>query len=65
MKLAFVGTAIATDPQVEAVILAVAMAKGKIEKTKYGPSLKLVDLVRPGTSSLPTRTHTTPPQFNR
>jgi hypothetical protein len=38
----------ALDPHVEAVILAVEGAKGKVEKTEDGKSLKLVDLAVPG-----------------
>lgn len=40
--------AAALDPHVEAVIRAVESAKGKIEKTEDGQSLKLVDLAVPG-----------------
>jgi len=38
----------ALDPHVEAVIRAVEGAKGKVEKTEDGKSLKLVDLAVPG-----------------
>lgn len=40
--------AFALDPHVEAVIRAVEGAKGKVEKTEDGQSLKLVDLAVPG-----------------
>lgn len=40
--------AFALDPHVEAVIRAVETAKGKVEKTEDGQSLKLVDLAVPG-----------------
>jgi hypothetical protein len=42
-------TAFALDPHVEAVIRTVEGAKGKIEKTDDGQSLKLVDLAVPNT----------------
>jgi hypothetical protein len=42
------GTALRADPHVEAVLRAVEGAKGKIEKTEDGKSLKLVDLAVPG-----------------
>lgn len=42
------GTGFALDPHVEAVIRAVESAKGKVEKTQDGQSLKLVDLAVPG-----------------
>lgn len=41
-------TALALDPHVEAVIRSVEGAKGKVEKTADGQSLKLVDLAVPG-----------------
>jgi hypothetical protein len=41
-------TAFALDPHVEAVIRTVEAAKGKIEKTEDGQSVKLVDLAVPG-----------------
>jgi Leucine Rich repeat len=41
-------TAFAADPHVEAVVRAVEGAKGKVEKTDDGQSLKLVDLAVPG-----------------
>ena len=41
-------SAFALDPHVEAVIRAVEGAKGKVEKTEDGQSLKLVDLAVPG-----------------
>ncbi|MBL8826844.1 MAG: hypothetical protein JNM18_07635 [Planctomycetaceae bacterium] len=41
-------TAWALDPHVEAVIRIVEGAKGKVEKTEDGKSLKLVDLAVPG-----------------
>ena len=41
-------SAFALDPHVEAVIRAVEGAKGKVEKTEDGLSLKLVDLAVPG-----------------
>jgi Leucine-rich repeat (LRR) protein len=41
-------TAFGLDPHVEAVIHAVEAAKGKIEKTEDGQSLKLIDLAVPG-----------------
>jgi hypothetical protein len=40
--------AVALDPHVEAVIRTVEAAKGKVEKTEDGQSLKLVDLAVPG-----------------
>lgn len=40
--------AMATDPHVEAVSRTVIAAKGKVEKTEDGKSLKLVDLAVPG-----------------
>lgn len=43
----FAVSALALDPHVEAVIRAVEGAKGKIEKTEDGQSLKLVDLAVP------------------
>ncbi|RBP37622.1 leucine rich repeat (LRR) protein [Roseimicrobium gellanilyticum] len=42
-------TAFALDPHVEAVIRTVEGAKGKVEKTEDGQSLKLVDLAVPNT----------------
>lgn len=54
MKLTFaiysslVLSSFALDPHVEAVIHAVESAKGKVEKTEDGQSLKLVDLAVPG-----------------
>src|SRR5438067_11987009 len=39
----------ALDPHVEAVIRTVETAKGKVEKTEDGQSLKLVDLAVPNT----------------
>jgi hypothetical protein len=47
--LAFSATAFALDPHVEAVISTVEGAKGKVEKTEDGQSLKLVDLAVPNT----------------
>lgn len=44
-----VSTARALDPHVEAVIRTVEGAKGKVEKTANGQSLKLVDLAVPNT----------------
>lgn len=41
-------SAFALDPHVEAVIRAVEGAKGKVERTEDGRSLKLVDLAVPG-----------------
>lgn len=41
-------SAFGLDPHVEAVIRAVEGAKGKVEKTEDGQSLKLVDLAVPG-----------------
>src|SRR3982751_6737477 len=41
-------TSFALDPHVEAVIRIVEGAKGKVEKTEDGQSLKLVDLAVPG-----------------
>jgi hypothetical protein len=46
--LSFSTTAFALDPRVEAVIRTVEAAKGKVEKTEDGQSLKLVDLAVPG-----------------
>jgi len=43
----FPGLAWALDPHVEAVIRTVEAAKGKVEKTEDGQSLKLVDLAVP------------------
>ena len=40
--------AFSLDPHVEAVIRTVEAAKGKVEKTEDGQSLKLVDLAVPG-----------------
>src|SRR5881394_3217497 len=40
--------ALALDPHVEAVIRTIEGAKGKVEKTADGQSLKLVDLAVPG-----------------
>lgn len=49
LTLAFAtNLAFALDPHVEAVIRTVEGAKGKIEKTEDGQSLKLVDLAVPG-----------------
>ncbi len=47
--LAFSATAFALDPHVEAVTRTVEAAKGKVEKTEDGQSLKLVDLAVPNT----------------
>lgn len=47
-SLTLASTAWALDPHVEAVIRAVEGAKGKVEKTADGQSLKLVDLAVPG-----------------
>lgn len=48
-SFAFAGAyAIALDPHVEAVTRTVLEAKGKVEKTADGQSLKLVDLAVPG-----------------
>jgi len=47
-SLALSSTACALDPHVEAVTRTVAAAKGKVEKTEDGQSLKLVDLAVPG-----------------
>ena len=44
---AFTTATIALDPHVEAVIRTVEAAKGKVEKTEDGQSLKLVDLAVP------------------
>ena len=41
-------SAFALDPHVEAIIRVVEAAKGKVEKTEDGQSLKLVDLALPG-----------------
>lgn len=41
-------TALALDPHVEAVIRSVEGAKGKVDKTDDGQSLKRVDLAVPG-----------------
>ena len=46
--LTLTSTAFALDPHVEAVIRTVETAKGKVEKTADGQSLKLVDLAVPG-----------------
>ena len=46
--LSFSTAAVALDPHVEAVSRAVEAAKGKVEKTEDGQSLKLVDLAVPG-----------------
>ena len=49
LALAFtVCSAFAPDPHVEAVTRTVEAAKGKVEKTEDGQSLKLVDLAVPG-----------------
>ncbi len=49
LALAFaVCSAFALDPHVEAVIRTVEAAKGKVEKTGDGQSLKLVDVAVPG-----------------
>lgn len=45
----FLTSALALDPHVEAVIRTVEGARGKVEKTADGQSLKLVDLNVPGT----------------
>ncbi|MGB8170090.1 MAG: G protein-coupled receptor LGR4 [Chthoniobacteraceae bacterium] len=42
-------TALALDPHVEAVVKTVEGAKGKVERTEDGQSLKLVDLAVPNT----------------
>jgi len=47
--LAFSTTAFALDPHVEAVIRTVEAARGKVEMTEDGRSLKLVDLAVPNT----------------
>lgn len=47
-SLTLVSTAFALDPHVDAVIRSVEAAKGKVEKTADGQSLKLVDLAVPG-----------------
>ncbi len=47
--LALAASAFALDPHVEAVIRTVEGAKGKVEKTEDGQSLKLVDLAVPNT----------------
>lgn len=47
--LAFSTTAFALDPHVEAVIRTVEAARGKVEMTEDGQSLKLVDLAVPNT----------------
>ncbi len=49
-------TALALDPHVEAVIQIVEGAKGKVEKTEDGQSLKLVDLAVPNTGPHDKRT---------
>jgi len=54
--LAFSTTAFALDPHVEAVIRTVAAAKGTVEKTEDGQSLKLVDLAVPNTGPHDHRT---------
>ena len=46
--LSFSTMAFALDPHVEAVISTVEAAKGKVEKTEDGQSLKLLDLAVPG-----------------
>jgi hypothetical protein len=48
VSLALASPAFALDPHVEAVTRAVEGAKGKVEKTADGQSLKLVDLAVPG-----------------
>jgi hypothetical protein len=47
-SLTLSASAFALDPHVEAVIRIVEAAKGKVEKTEDGQSLKLVDLAVPG-----------------
>ncbi|MBI3880841.1 MAG: hypothetical protein HY301_12385 [Verrucomicrobia bacterium] len=51
-----VTSAFALDPHVEAVIRTVESAKGKVEKTEDGQSLKLVDLAVPNTGPHDKRT---------
>ena len=48
LSFVFAGRAFALDPHVEAVTRTVLEAKGKVEKTADGQSLKLVDLAVPG-----------------
>lgn len=48
--------AFAIDPHVEAVLRSVEGAKGKVEKTEDGQSLKLVDLAVPGSGAHAHRT---------
>jgi len=50
------GPAFAADPHVEAVVRTVEAAKGKIEKTENGQSLRLVDLAVPNTGPHDKRT---------
>ena len=47
-SLTLAATSFALDPHVEAVIRTVESAKGKVEKTDDGQSLRLVDLAVPG-----------------
>jgi hypothetical protein len=47
--LSAAGAALAQDPHVDAVLRIVEGAKGRVEKTADGRSLKLVDLAVPGT----------------
>src|SRR4051812_36747189 len=50
------GTALAPDPHVDAVTRIVEGAKGKVERTADGQSLRLVDLAVPGTGPHDHRT---------
>jgi hypothetical protein len=52
----FPGAAFSLDPHVEAVTRTVEAAKGKVEKTEDGQSLKLVDLAVPNTGPHDKRT---------
>lgn len=52
----FLTSALALDPHTEAVLRIVEAAKGKVEKTADGQSLKLVDLAVPGTGPHDHRT---------
>lgn len=51
------GLAFALDPHVEAITRTVEAAKGKVEKTEDGQSLKLVDLAVPNTGPHDKRTN--------
>jgi len=54
---AFPSAVLALDPHVEAVTRIVEAAKGKVEKTEDGQSLKLVDLAVPNTGPHDRRTN--------